>query len=732
MINIKIETNKPSNVPVPMATILNAPLPMAASLSAESFKDIDKRLSYVKTFIERSSIILGIPIRNMIFRYKKSTGGFCIIKNAENPEEASNLLINSGYRRQHLQLRIRPDNNEKHKILNVKFKLYQKGKEQKLEINELITMYRPALFKLDNEQLLNMFIVIEDNGSCNFSNITDIFLDNDCCCEYAKFRRTFTMRFKPGLKQPKIISKILQNTELFVYSEEKFILEHCDGLTPMPIPLGFPNQTAELRKFEPDFVPSYIYESASYIAKHADCRVEVVIPILLGVLRACIGNDTKVIMNDFPYNNLFTGIWGLIVSQPHSNTSKAIEITYTLFEPLLSHANKKFMDEYSKTLLGNEIKNLNFNRDKAELAAAHRMKMRLPSHSEFDGAAEYYLQSVYFPEDCYENRLIVKNTSPSTTKKCVLKNANGLCVFESDSTNFLANLMEGKDDVLKTVVTGSFHCDSGIALEKDIGNNRTSKFGSLSYVGACKPRTLAKSIQSALDNESSSIDSLKMFQMNFYCENDAEPSLHEEPESKLAEVSIKKLLEIADAVYRESDDIERKIVLTPSAEDLYSNWLKDVRARTNDLNLPDLTRHFYSGFETIVPTLATIFKVIQSYDSDEIEDSRALEENDIKMAINYAVYLESHTLKILDVDVNIAAECAQVILKNISKLDEKITVREVAQKGWIIIGRNSKLAELGILLLVQCGFLYEDTTDKSKTQCWRRNEYLHESKLLDI
>ena len=85
----------------------------------------------------------------------------------------------------------------------------------------------------------------------------------------------------------------------------------------------------------------------------------------------------------------------------------------------------------------------------------------------------------------------------------------------------------------------------------------------------------------------------------------------------------------------------------------------------------------------------------------------------MKNTVSTANYFESHARKTFDSGENVTLIAAEEILKRIDKLEDKFTERDIYQRGWANVGRDSELISDALNLLEECGYIRKVKQDKS-------------------
>ncbi|ALV76697.1 YfjI family protein [Pseudomonas aeruginosa] len=130
---------------------------------------------------------------------------------------------------------------------------------------------------------------------------------------------------------------------------------------------------------------------------------------------------------------------------------------------------------------------------------------------------------------------------------------------------------------------------------------------------------------------------------------------------------------------------------SPEAQEIFNAWYtRHMQQSRSEEFHPALQSHYLKMPQTIAG-LALLFELVEG-------GQRAVGTESTSRAINWAIYLMSHALRLYGAAINAPLLGARLILERQQKLPEPFTAREVRQKDWMGLGSqdavNNALAVL--------------------------------------
>ena len=114
----------------------------------------------------------------------------------------------------------------------------------------------------------------------------------------------------------------------------------------------------------------------------------------------------------------------------------------------------------------------------------------------------------------------------------------------------------------------------------------------------------------------------------------------------------------------------------------FFDWLQSLDSTVSDEEHPIVQEHLIK-FRKLVPTLALIFHLVE-HAHKKTKHVPPIAMKNLKLALNWAAYLESHARRVYSIGLNASLTAAQSLARKLKKgeLTDGFSERDVQRKGW--------------------------------------------------
>jgi len=145
------------------------------------------------------------------------------------------------------------------------------------------------------------------------------------------------------------------------------------------------------------------------------------------------------------------------------------------------------------------------------------------------------------------------------------------------------------------------------------------------------------------------------------------------------------------------------------AQEKFTSWRQDleIKLRSGQIESEDFEAHL-SKYRSLVPSLSLLFEVMRAL--SETRELLHVDTASIKMAIDWATYLEQHARKIYQEELSIAQKGSVLLAQKIKNGDVKDgdSVRSIYRRHWALLDTPEKL-DKAITRLEECGWIRIET-----------------------
>jgi putative DNA primase/helicase len=388
-------------------------------------------------------------------------------------------------------------------------------------------------------------------------------------------------------------------------------------------------------------------------------------------------------------------LWGLLVADPGSMKSAAIQQAMSPLHDLEKKARKKFQAECQD--FAKEQKNIALEMDTLKQSIKLDWGQGL---GEDIKNKQDRLKSLSGPQSESPIEKRYKTNDPTIEKLALIMqdNPQGILLLRDEISGWLESLSKSGREGSREFYLEAWNGNGSFSIDR-IGRGTTyTESVCLSIFGGIQPDKLKK----YMDRYEASCGNdgfLERFQVAVY--PDARTSwqlIDRNPD----EPAKKKAFDTFESLDQISIDEASPVVLSfsPKAQEAYNTWRSKLELRLISSDLSNHQKSYLSKYRSLMPSLALIFHTAKDNDlTPEILLSS------VQQAICWCEVLESHTNKILG--LSLAPEAAAEFFLDKMKEGEIYNgqrVREISRKKWKGLTSSNKINQ-AITLLQEHGYL---------------------------
>lgn len=170
------------------------------------------------------------------------------------------------------------------------------------------------------------------------------------------------------------------------------------------------------------------------------------------------------------------------------------------------------------------------------------------------------------------------------------------------------------------------------------------------------------------------------------------------------------------------------------AQELFTEWRSDLesRLRSTDSQSPVFESHL-AKYRSLVPSLALVFHLVENYKKESIDTEDVIETSSLRMALEWAQFLEAHARKVYSDALFPHSRAAKTLAIKIAQnqVRDKDSLRSIYRRHWAMLDSLDKL-EAAIAILESANWVRVETVKIASTasEILRINPSLSSSELL--
>jgi hypothetical protein len=494
---------------------------------------------------------------------------------------------------------------------------------------------------------------------------------------------------------------------------------------PSPKPLIKTNKA--VLPVSKEMMPKLLYQFCQSAALSSGCAIDYVVVPMLAVIGSFIGHKVHLQPTGNTRYLIAANQYGLSIGSPGTGKTPGFNVALNLLEQLIEkrdtehqelHANR----EASEEMLGIRLNVLKQNYSSQIRVAIESEDYDLINEIECEYKKERSLLTR--KEQQLKGEIKRYKTTNPTFKglhSLIYNNPNGL-LLAMDEINGLFKIIGRKgQEEYRAYLLECFMGFGSYDMDRMTVKSESAKNLVLSIVGNIQPDVLAPYVNSAIKASNENDGWLNRFLLMVYPDSNSKTETTAQIHNEELHTSMLSLLIAIDdsnfGFANSSKVTERNVRLSTLAEDKFSAWKNSAKDSYSSAEMPGVLSSHFNKYDKLVGGLSLIFEIISVYSNNSKQPLKVKEvkSKSVKQAIAFADYLASHAKKVFDHDANIVEKNAEVILKNLHKLNRRFTTRGVYQYEWEGLPRDKSIRE-SLDYLAQHYFIKHD--DKSVRGDW--------------
>lgn len=476
-----------------------------------------------------------------------------------------------------------------------------------------------------------------------------------------------------------------------------------------------------------EMMPEFLYKFCKSAALSSGCVIDFVLVPMLAVIGSLIGHKVHLQPTGGKHYLIAANQYGLSIGSPGTGKTPGFNIALNLLEQLIEKRDAELSELHVNKQANEELLSIRLNALKQNYMA--QLKNAIASEDEDFineiecGYRKERLRLTKKEQHFKSGTKRYKTTKPtfSALHSLLHGNPNGL-LLAMDEINGLFKIIGRKgNEEYRAYLLECFMGFGSYDMDRMTIKSESAKNLVLSIVGNIQPDVLVPYVNSAIKSSSDNDGWINRFVLMVYPDTKSEIENNDLVIDENLYTSMLSLLTaIDDSDFGFGKDVnvkERTVRLSTLAENSFKAWNGTDKNKYSSTEMPDVLISHFNKYDKLVGGLSLIFEIISLYSKNSQQSLKVKEvkSKSVKQAIAFADYLASHARKVFDHDANIVEKNAEVILKNLHKLNRRFTTREVYQYEWEGLPRDKSIRE-SLDYLAQHFFIKHD--DKSTRGDW--------------
>lgn len=408
-------------------------------------------------------------------------------------------------------------------------------------------------------------------------------------------------------------------------------------------------------------------------------------------------------------------LWGVVIGRPSAMKTPALQAGLKPLQYLQSESYKLYTSARTQHEIATIVQQAKISAAEKAIKDAANGKGNI---SITDAQANYEAVIASSSKPPTERRYIVNDATVEALGEKMNENPNGLLLNRDELIGWIRGLDKEDASNDRAFYLESFNGNGSYIYDR-IGRG-TVKIESttLSVIGGIQPSKLAPYVASALGLTGNDDGFIQRFQLAVYPDDSRQIGVDRNP-NMAAEQLVYDIFVRLDSLQnqrvvnsRGSEQI-KGLRFSDSAQLIFDDWYKNLLTEIKASDLHPAIESHLGKYSSLVPSLALLLCLV-----DEI-DPIAVDEQYVRQAIEWSVYLRSHMERIYHSAITPEMQGAMRIYENKDKLPNPFKTKDVKQKGWSGLD-NTDSAKASIAVLIDHGYLIAN--DESKKHGGRPSE----------
>jgi hypothetical protein len=410
---------------------------------------------------------------------------------------------------------------------------------------------------------------------------------------------------------------------------------------------------------------------------------------------------------------------GMIIADPGSRKSAPVRLVtepFTDLEKAAAKSRMKKAKDDAKQLSKQKFKNLAYEK-KARSLSAELLDHPLTSdeYKEIEKLLDDTLEKHQeIPKIKAPKMLVVQDPTLKGLLQIAEAQSEPVLIYKDELAPFLEEVYASKNSGFRRYLIEAMdgkNSYTNVTAHKSI---QTVKPPIISLIGTTQPSVILKIVGKVAAEKIADDGYLDRFQLlafpksSYVMENAANLE-------HVDEKSIESLMALVKLLYK-SSKVTIKVTLNNKTKKLFEDYKVTISKLQKSENVSSHVKNKLSKYPDMMLSIALVIAVLRTFENDpsSIFTLKTLKSSDLEMASKWTKYYFQH-LKKLWGSKSIKMENTLKILENIdSLLDENkcFSTRDIAQRNWSGINKDTDKAEAALKLLVDEGVIKSVNTTK--------------------
>lgn len=475
-----------------------------------------------------------------------------------------------------------------------------------------------------------------------------------------------------------------------VYSVLKSIENYDSWISITPLE----ESNSQLVKMDRSYLPAQLAPWIEDVTERMQVPLEYVAIPTIVALSSLIGRTTviKPLKNDDW--TVIPNLWGLLVAEPGSMKSAAMQQAFAPLNELEKKARKEYQRECKE--FAKQQKNLALEID--TLKQALKLDWGQGLGQDIKNKQDR-LKSISEPQNEQPREKRYKTNDPTIEKLALIMqdNPQGILLLRDEISGWLESLSKSGREGSREFYLEAWNGNGSFSIDR-IGRGTTfTESVCLSIFGGIQPDKLKK----YMDRYEASCGNdgfLERFQLMVYPDPRKTWEFVDKTPNEEAKNDFYDVFERLDKLdYNDHASVE--LSFSEKAQNIFHDWRKNLEKKLLNPELSDLKKSYLSKYRSLLPSLALIFQLVEPINNTEVS------EESIQKAIIWCELLESHIDKTLGLSISIESY-AKVLLSCLQDgiIYSGMNIRELYRKKPKGI-KTPKAVKDGIRTLEKHGYL---------------------------
>ena len=468
-------------------------------------------------------------------------------------------------------------------------------------------------------------------------------------------------------------------------------------------PLPLPNELPPVMAFDKDLLPDAFRPWVADIAYRMQVPTDFSAVGAMVAVSSLIGARVVIAPHRKDSFKVVPNLWGYIVGRPGAKKSPALSEVLQPLNKLEAIERERFKQEETVWGIDLELKNLQDNAKKKELA------QKIANDPE---GARRLLEASLPPEEPNRRRFIVNDASVEALQDILTHNHWGLLVYRDEIHSLLTSMDKQGQEQSRGFYLQGYDGNQGYTVDrigrgKDLHCERVC----LAMLGSIQPGKLQSYVREAVNGGTGDDGLLQRFGLAVWPDNSLPIArIDQYPDEDAKAMAFEVFSRLSNL-----SNVQQVKRFTTEAQEIYWDWIDTLE---QELLCEDLHPAFVSHlakYRKLIPALALIFNLVDRPESDEVGKEELLR------SLAWGEYLRSHAGRIYRAATVPEVTGAKNLLSKIQTgklsdrdgvLLDRFTSREVANKNWTGLDSTKSVAKAADLL-VEYGYLRGETVQSS-------------------